>query len=930
MSVFKLHEWWSARAGAGEEFTSGGFIVGNLDNSPDGTNKIAVGSLEGLLRVYAPSTPSFRVEDLILESNISNPILQLATGRFVSTRKGNVALAVLHPRTLAVYEIIVKGVDSTGGGGYHSLEKLYSLDLGIDGQHFSAYNMTTGAFGGGAGGNNDMIAVQSMDGKLQIFEHNSSAFTRQFVDCLYPGPLRYLPRLDAFLTVSTSCEAQCFRYQVLVNSQGEIGGQAAQKTGAFGLTAVRSTLMEWSVVVGESCLLIIDGYFSGTDNGNYKKQGDAGGNSAAEELLLVCDKSLFLVKESGGVLQQRRLDRTPTCACKYRSAASRIDNFLLASCDSTIQVYSRFNLVWAVKVDNIPISIAVSEFGGQAGLIVTMDDMGTISTSFLGTKPPLSVASSTVSRELDYAKVEEEHKSLLQIIRQHQTSSKLEPKEKLILRSQVPRQLDMTTVGPDVELPPDLVPLPDSFAGISSGGLVRICVRLYVAFSGKGAAQNVSVIVSAPAFVHVVPKNYIIKSVSAHSTPVMIKLYMYASKSQIAASLQCDVTATYKTAQGEPRIANHAIQLPLFLACTLCPAAKAAAFKFTLESGKAPVPLTELFDDLIFALKEAGQNVSDVVGNSEAHALGFQLWSNSFDQRYTAPAMVSILLSKSGGRYRIQSDSLPSLYLLCSELERRLNMHAKQGQTPSPAEKNPGLAVSSVRCAADERLPLEAFFEEITSHFSARKRLQAHFSELNDSSHLFRVIEKRLLTRFKDRNASSLGGMDILMRETYDHLLQLADLTQEAQYELQQRQISLGCISKLLTLLTGVRLQMTQQDRMLLETYFCPNMPHGTGGCSSDGLDATGWEETVELSLTFLLKTALAKVPKSTTKVNTSPVEMPESVDTLKQRISLVFVKLEEGKKMTVDDKDRDREREKDKEKKGVVGGDRGEKHDKK
>ena len=137
------------------------------------------------------------------------------------------------------------------------------------------------------------------------------------------------------------------------------------------------------------------------------------------------------------------------------------------------------------------------------------------------------------------------------------------------------------------------------------------------------------------------------------------------------------------------------------------------------------------------------------------------------------------------------------------------------------------------------------------------------------------------------------------MRETYEQLLRIADSTQAAQQELQYRQANVGCIAKLLVQLTGMRLSMTLSDRTLLETYFSPDLPPGSGGCS-DGLDATGWEEIVESSLTYLLKTALSKTPKSSTKVNTAPVEMPENIDTLKQRISLVFVKLDEGKTMTV------------------------------
>jgi len=328
---------------------------------------------------------------------------------------------------------------------------------------------------------------------------------------------------------------------------------------------------------------------------------------------------------------------------------------------------------------------------------------------------------------------------------------------------------------------------------------------------------------------------------------------------------------------------------------------KSAAYKFTLDSGQPPVPLTELFDDLIFALKEAGQNVSDVVGNTESQALGFQMWASPQELNNAPPATVSILVSKSGGRYRVQSDCLAAIYLISSELERRLNVQMTQGQVNPPPEKIGGI-ISNIRC--EDRLPLDVFFEEIAAHFDTRKNLQSYFSQLNDTSHLFRVIQKRLLTRFKDRNASALGGLDVIMRETYSQLIRLADLTQEAQRHLHIREVNMGCIIKLLVQLTGMRLGMTNNDRTLLEAYLCPDLPHGPGGCS-DGLDGTGWEETVELSLTFLLKTALSKNPKSTTKANTSAVEMPENIDTLKQRINLVFVKLDEGKTMTLPPEER-------------------------
>ena len=51
----------------------------------------------------------------------------------------------------------------------------------------------------------------------------------------------------------------------------------------------------------------------------------------------------------------------------------------------------------------------------------------------------------------------------------------------------------------------------------------------------------------------------------------------------------------------------------------------------------------------------------------------------------------------------------------------------------------------------------------------------------------------------------------------------------------------------------------------------------------------------MEASITFVLKTALSKNPKSTTTLNINALSMPVDIETLKQRLSLLFVKLEEG-----------------------------------
>ena len=727
-------------------------VVGNIDNSRPVSMKIAIGSLSGTLRIYYPTRNKYRVEDLILEEKYNDPILQLKLGLFLPLST-NFGLAVLHPRKLCVYELIGHSQEGGGGTSYHTLDKCYEHQLGVDGKHFSAFNMDSGPFGGTPG--KEMIIVQSMDGKVQIFEQTAHTFTRQFVDCLYPGPMQYLPTLDAFVTVNTACEAQCFRYPVLVSSNNDI--ESAPRTGSFGLAAMKSTLMEWSIVLGEACVEMLTGLFSLSVGTNSNR----GANDAAE-LVMVCERHMYLMKESGRIASQKRLERSPQCASSYFNSGDGIDNVIIGFQDSTIHIYNDFNLVWAALTESMPVCISVGSFGDQEGLLVTVDEAGSLSVGYLGTKVPTTIASSSVSRDLDYTKVDEEHRALLQVIRQHQSGAKTEPKDKLILRTQMPRSFDLER-GPDVELPQYLVRLPDPVDGSRSGDYLKCCIRIYVAYTGGSQAKNVSVSIKVPSFVHVVPSNCIVKTVKANSTPQLIKAYLYAHGGQFASSLEAEVSATYITASGEPQVATYPFSVPLFMACGLKTASKSATHKFTLDTGGAPIMPTELFSDLLFATQECGLNPSELLGNVD-QAIGLQFWtapqpSEGVMQERAGAATASILVSKTSGRYRVQSDCLPALALVLQEVESRLL--SREGDMKT-----------TIRC--EDKIPLDEYFSEIGAHFAVRQTLRGIYSDLNDKSHLFRVIQKRLLTRFKEKNATPLGGMDGLMSDTYKQLLILS------------------------------------------------------------------------------------------------------------------------------------------------------------
>ena len=226
------------------------------------------------------------------------------------------------------------------------------------------------------------------------------------------------------------------------------------------------------------------------------------------------------------------------------------------------------------------------------------------------------------------------------------------------------------------------------------------------------------------------------------ATPTVVKVYFYAAKEAIPTTLEATIVATYKNAKvltlsttfiyyhhskGEPRIASHTIALPLHLVCRLRAPSKSAIHKLTLDTDHNAIPLTDLFDDMLLVSKECGFDINEMLGASATNAMGFQFWTNSFiDIQEKWPidkkdrgtvgsvqpvALVSVLVSKQAGRYRVQSDSLPAMLVIITELEKRIKLRISETSTISNLD-------TIISCS--DNIPLEEYFYCISEHFNTR------------------------------------------------------------------------------------------------------------------------------------------------------------------------------------------------------------------
>lgn len=149
----------------------------------------------------------------------------------------------------------------------------------------------------------------------------------------------------------------------------------------------------------------------------------------------------------------------------------------------------------------------------------------------------------------------------------------------------------------------------------------------------------------------------------------------------------------------EPISARCDVRLPLALVARVVETSKVGAHKFTLNTNHPPVLLSELFVDMVSSSQASGGSLSKrrpleddskaygvgeglagpdegsdsrnaVVGKSMA-ALSLRYWA--IDSDATSTQDVTVAVSKNSGRYRVQSESLPAICVIATEVVRRLN-----------------------------------------------------------------------------------------------------------------------------------------------------------------------------------------------------------------------------------------------------------------
>nr|KAG5713637.1 hypothetical protein BaRGS_024685 [Batillaria attramentaria] len=263
---------------------------------------------------------------------------------------------------------------------------------------------------------------------------------------------------------------------------------------------------------------------------------------------------------------------------------------------------------------------------------------------------------------------------------------------------------------------------------------------------------------------------------------------------------------------------------------------KSAIHKLTIDTNKPPVNLNDIFPDLL------GENAG-----GPGAALGFQFFGGP---------VVTVLASKT---------SLS-----------RLNQHFNRGK------------YGDFKVSFDGSLPLQEYFELVDAHFECRMGASKCLDMLDQRASQFRVIQKRLLTRFKDKTPTPLQNLDTLLEGTFRQILALGDAVEQNQMAQAVSANNLSSGTYLLNFLIRLWTDMTDDEFKVLENSISPVISDST---------EQGWQEMTDAAVTHLLRTVLAKSAKDAA-VNPSPLAIPSDTGKVKKHIALLCDRLGKGARL--------------------------------
>lgn len=768
------------------------------------TAKIIVGSLSGILRIFAPQVwltkrdvqdnSQYSSSDLILEVDVGLPILEVKTGRLLSASPDLMFLLLLHPRKVSVYSV-------SGNTGLSDHGK--SFNVLVMYQHVlqrSAYSVIVAPFGQqGIKRMRDFICVLSLDGSLSFYEQESFSFSRFLPNFLLPSGLDYLPETDSFIVASSSQSIDSFRYQILAiakdDDEQEVKLQNNQlprsQSGLVSSSRGRRVTPDWTTVVGEP---IID--LKVVVNDQEKS------NSKTTGIVVLGERNLFIIRDNGSIILSLKMDFSPVSFMPYFHDSNIMT--LIASENSSLLIFSFNCLKWAAQLPFLPLTMRRANVGGINGLLVALSDDGLLSALYLGTNPslnPISVSPGTSTQINNYEEAEKELNILKKMIKSFEESSSH------------PGKITALKASPASGFPITLDIKDQSFRHEDNENMSS---EYQISVSSSEAVKSVKIMIDPPEESFQVSRRTFefIRLNPDFNEIVHLKVSKNhednTSRDSLPPSLDLRITITCVVEGCKPRVTLITQTLSLSLVARLV-----SPSRFTSSRTSIAMTMDLVSKSSFLSLQSILR--SDFRTDFQNNEVYLDL--NGLD------VVVISLASKSGQlKLTMKASSFPCLVFTFFHILRRIQV------------------MSDVKISAtsfpQSSLPLEHFFETIENHVRTRKEYSAKQELLSRFALQFRSIEKRFLTKMKDRNPVPLNDLDYLLQYIHSKIIRTTNDLIALSAEGKRLGNQLSTIVNLMTHMISIGGDQDISVAKAIFPAFVPNV---------DSLQ--GWQEMVSVTL---------------------------------------------------------------------------------
>ncbi|GAB0094681.1 PHTB1_N domain-containing protein [Sergentomyia squamirostris] len=614
MSLFRVITWWSTQSPSNNGFDSLSLLCGRLGLSEDGErDAVIVGSHSGHLSIYAPSPPPdcgpvFSPTDLLLEVKLPQPVIGLACGKFSSSRSDNRScLAVLHPMKLCVYWVMTaEGVAEHGA--QFRLQLAYESIL----TKF-AFSLCHGGFGGVKG--KEFLCIQHMDGGLKFFEQDGISYEAQLPDeRTIPSPMKYISRIDCFVTVAPTGSVECFKYQDLAQSADNMTQQAI--------------LPFWTFFIGEGILDLTVHQITNSDS----------------VIIILGEHNLFCLNDTGKVRFIKKLDYTAVCLHSfvigwYWEPEVRLI-IAIATEMGSLLIHEESKLIWSAQLPQVPVALSRGTFTDLSGGIVTLSDDGVVTVGFLGSEPQIFKVPPLNLKQLTVEKAQKELEEL-----EAEIKSGIDFTDISLINAATERELSVSVTMSKLLVKSMYAPKGDSDETDSE----KMC-EIAVVLKASVNIDHIQVVVNVDVPLMAKDPIHVFRDVEEKSTR-RLSTWIYMSKRQDPVSLQVNVLVSSINRQGIPRVTEKLTFLPLNLVYKIGSPQKESKYRIVVETKAAGKNgISGYFPEIPF--EESSQAIA-------------------FKSNYST-ATVTIVAAKNSNRYRMQSDNLEAMSAILSLFLSRL------------------------------------------------------------------------------------------------------------------------------------------------------------------------------------------------------------------------------------------------------------------